>query len=190
MPVYVLNPREPVREGVLTLNTTSRSTDFAKGLSPFIVGPVMANGHKCWNVENAWQYSKVYAEHVDIHNDPTEEYFEWRNKGYNEKWAQRYPMGKGRKALFSFWNGERLSYVEARKKIYIPLYRDAVKTTAAFARLTEEYKKRGEIVLIDFDAYNHRLLGMNWHDVINNPDKKMGHAFVLAMMLEGQYEQR
>ena len=45
--------------------------------------------------------------------------------------------------------------------------------------------QRADVVLIDFDAYDHRVLGYSWGDVMNDPDRKMGHGFVLAMMIEG-----
>jgi len=35
----------------------------------------------------------------------------------------------------------------------------------------------------DFDGFNHRALNMTLRDVINRPERKMGHAFVLADML-------
>jgi len=183
--IHVLSHHDVMPKGVKVLDTTSRSLTYTKGVSPFFIGPVMANGLQAWNVENAWQYSKVYPEHVDENNDPTPAYFEWRNKGYNSKRAERYPMGKGAVPLYSLWNGERLSYVEARKKIYIPLYAAAVQQTEAFAKLKSECETLDEVVLLDFDAYDHRALNMSWERVINSTDKKMGHAFVLAMLIEG-----
>ena len=93
-------------------------------------------------------------------------------------------MGKGAKPLYSYWDGEKLDYVEARKKIYIPLYSNAVKKTEAFAKLSEIYQKEGTITLWDFDGYNHHALNMSYNDVINCSTKKMGHAFVLAMLLD------
>ena len=185
MTIHVLSHRDQLPEGVKVFDTTSRSPTYTKGVSPFFVGPVMANGLQAWNVENAWQYSKVYPEHVDERGNPTTAYFEWRNAGYNSKRAERYPMGKGVVPLYSLWNGERLSYVEARKKIYIPLYAEAVQKTDAFAQLKAECEALDEVVLLDFDAYDHRALHMTWEQVINSPDKKMGHAFVLAMLIEG-----
>jgi hypothetical protein len=44
--------------------------------------------------------------------------------------------------------------------------------------------KVDNITIQDYDAYNHHELGMTLEDVLNNPDRKMGHGFVLAMMLE------
>jgi hypothetical protein len=81
-----------------------------------LVGPIVANGLNCWNVENAWQFSKVYPEHVGADNEPTPEYFRWRGAGYDNKWASRYPKGKGTKPLYSLWSGEKLDYIAARKK--------------------------------------------------------------------------
>ena len=74
--------------------------------------------------------------------------------------------------------------VEARKKIYIPLYSNAVKKTEAFAKLKEIYQKEGTVTLWDFDGYDHHALNMSYNDVINCSTKKMGHAFVLAMLLD------
>jgi hypothetical protein len=35
-------------------------------------------------------------------------------------------MGRGAKPEYSLWDGERLDYIEARKRIYAPLYARAV----------------------------------------------------------------
>lgn len=185
MTVHVLNFREKPPEGVPIINTTTRSKTWSRNLSPMLIGPVEANGTKCLNVENAWQFSKVYKDQVDEQGNPTSSYFKWRNLGYKDSWAHRYPKGKGKIPLYSWWNGSKLDYIEARKKIYIPLYASAVLHEESMIKLVDEYQKYGELVLRDFDAYDHRKLGMTWEDVINNPQRKMGHAFVLAMLLEG-----
>lgn len=41
------------------------------------------------------------------------------------------------------------------------------------------------LVLWDFDGYDHQALGISLAEVIEDPRRKMGHAFVLAMLLEG-----
>jgi hypothetical protein len=135
-------------------------------------------------MENAWQFSKVYPEHVTECGLLTSKYWDWAKKGWSDTWAHRYPMGKGAIPLFSYWDGERLGYIDARKKIYAPLYANAVVKTKAYERLCELYKERGTITLFDFDGYDHHKLNMTLKDVINNPDRKMGHAFVLAMLLQ------
>lgn len=187
MTVYVLSYQDEQPEGVPIIITTTRTKEWSRGLSPMVVGPVVANGIECPNMENAWQFSKVYEEHTDENGDPTDYYFRWRDNGYKDTWAHRYPMGKDITPLYSWWNGQKLGYIEARKKIYMPLYVMAVRKTDTWKRLQEEYKKHGALNLRDFDAYDHRKLGMSWKQVVHDPTRKMGHAFVLAMMLEGLF---
>jgi hypothetical protein len=191
--IHIIGPKRDGKTYLVPenmVNTTSRSYNWSRGLSPFYLGPVyLYDFHTANNVENAWQFCKVYPEHVDVDNNPTEKYWEWAKIGWTDKYAHRYPMGKGAKPLYSLWKGQKLTYVEARKAIYIPLYRDAVKDTDAFKQLQQMYKENKDLYLWDFDGYNHRSLDMSYKDVVNHPVLKMGHAFVLAMMLEEQLEE-
>jgi len=191
MTVHLLNFKDKTPTGLI-VNTTSRSDNWTKGLSPFSLGPVVVypydEPHASLNMENAWQFSKVYPVHVDGGNNPTDAYLEWAKKGWADSFAHRYPMGKGFSPLYSLWKGKHLSYIEARREIYIPLYAEAVGKTGAFQKLKELYETMGEIWLLDFDAYDHRRFGMDYDEVIKCETMKMGHAFVLAMMLEDVYE--
>lgn len=196
MTVTVVGPRNHPRLDVI--NTTSRGSDprFIE-LSPFHLGPVDCYAEddgvmpvmlRARNMENAWQYSKLYREHADFDGDVfkvSKRWADWRDAGFAKERADRYPMGKGAVPLCSYWAGRYLSYIEARREIYIPLYSKAVRKTSAYAELERVYKEKGEIVLWDFDGYLHRNLGMSFDDVIACTSRKMGHAFVLAMMLEG-----
>ena len=156
-------------------------------MSPFLVGPVdLYGGHVAQNMENAWQFAKVYPEHVDCDTgEPTEEYWDWAATGWADPRAYRYPKGKGRIPKYSWWDGKKLDYVQARKRIYFPLYAKAVAKTEAFARLLAYYREAGKATLWDFDGYDHRALNMTYKDVLNDPGRKMGHAFVLGFLLEG-----
>ena len=189
MGIRVIGPRDRKLPEELVINTTSRATgQWSTGLSPFFLGPVPlyenAATIESRNVENGWQFSKCFAEHVDSEGNPTPAYFEWAKTGWEKKRAERYPMGKGRKPLYSWWAGEKLDYVEARKRIYIPMYAKAVVVTEAFSRLLTICRIGGDIALWDFDGYDHQALGMSLKEVADCPTKKMGHAFVLAMLLE------
>lgn len=182
--VTVIGPRDQREPDAI--NCTSRSINWSRELSPFFLGPCKLYGnYVSRNMENAWQYSKVYKIHTDEDGNPTQDYFDWAKIGWEKARADRYPMKKGVKPEYSFWDGNKLTYIEARKKIYIPLYSNAVKNTNAYKYLSVKYKESGNLILWDFDAYNHRELGMNWDQVINDPTRKCGHGFVLAMMLEG-----
>lgn len=190
--IRVVNYQFKLPEYCVAVNTTSRSDNWSKGLSPFYLGPCdLYNGYKSLNVENAWQYSKVYYNHVDSNDDPNEDYFKWAQAGWASPKADRYPMGKGAKPLYSYWNGEKLSYIEARKKVYIPLYKNAVGNTEAFKKLKDLYtdcyfNMVETLYLIDFDAHNlpGKMPGETYDDLWSNPNIKVGHAYVLAQMLE------
>lgn len=186
MTVYVIGPKDKY-DLKKSINTTSSSKNWSRGLSPFLLGPVpLYEGAVLpysQTMESAWQNSKLYPEHADEEGNPTREHFEWAKKGWERKRAERYPMGKGHRPLCHWW-GEPLGYIEARRKIYIPLYAKAVAKTRAFARLREEYVKAGSVTLWDFDGYNHRRMGLTIQEVVRNPDRNMGHAFVLAHLLE------
>ena len=168
----------------MIINTTSKSEDWGKAFSPFYLGPVkLYSSYQAKNVENAWQFSKVYLEHVDEKKEPTKEYFEWAQNGWKDSYAHRYPMGKGRIPLYSYWDGQKLDYFQARKMIYAPLYSQAVLKTEAFQKLLKLYESKEDFALLDFDGYDYLSMGMTLKEVVNG-QKKMGHAFVLAMLLE------
>lgn len=185
--VTVLGPKDQAkrkRMGPKVINTTSHAPGWSRQFSPFHLGPVtLYEPHKATNVENGWQYAKVYEDHVDGSGEPTEDYWAWAKEGWSNRRAVRYPMGKGAVPLYSYWKGEKLDYVEARKRIYIPLYIKTVIQTSAYKTLQQLYQDREEIVLWDFDGYDYLAMGRTLKEVLNDPHKKMGHAFVLAMLL-------
>ena len=138
---------------------------------------------------------------------PGPSYFKWRD----EMWAKteedfstpgdmRRPAGKGnsKNCKYAWWKVDgkfkRLYYVPSRKAIYIPLYAKAVVKTEAYRRLVELRDAGKNLMLIDFDGYNpyHSFYGFasddavqTYNDVIHCHLLKMGHGFVLAMLLEG-----
>ena len=193
--IYVINRFHPNPYGGLYMDTTSRGDN--KDLSPFFLGPIQAwDGRTVQNVENYWQYSKVYKEHVippqsplNYNNplfwEPHPEYFTWRNAGWAKKRAVRYPMGKGAKPLYSYYMGYNLDYISARKQIYVPAYAAAVIHTQSYAILYNAVMAGQDVVLGDFDGYDYIKMGMTLKDVANNPKKNTGHAFVIAMLLTG-----
>ena len=176
-----------VKPGVI--NTTSSSSNWSRGLSPFYLGPVHLYGHyNSLNVENGWQYSKLYEEHADADGNPTPDYWKWAQTGWLDQWAHRYPMGRGRKPLCSLWDGQRMDYVTARKRIYVPLNAVAVMKSEAFDTLRRFYQEVGQVTLADYDGYDHLAKGLTLKQVADDPNKKMGHAFVLAALLEDRLE--
>lgn len=190
MTVRVVGPKDKYDKASV-INTTSRSNNWSRGLSPFLLGPIRlyegAGLYQSKNFENVWQYAKTYIDQVDEENNPTPEYFKWAQAGWRSERASRYPKGKGARPLYHWWAGEKLGLIEARKKIYVPLYGRAVAKTKAFALLKEEYQKKKSITLWDFDGYDYRAQGMTIQDAVNNPNRSLGHAFVIAHLLQKMF---
>lgn len=193
--IRVFNKFEPVPEHFVEVDTTSRGS--FKDLSPFYLGPYHWNdplfgNMTCKRFENLWQYSKVYQEHIIYINlegykyTPDHpiglHYYEWRKRGFSQDRAERYPMGKGKKPLFTLWKGQRYSYIEARKKIYIPIYSELVLKTKSYALLYDWVLQGRDIALRDFDGYDHVAKDMALHDVIDS-SKSLGHAFIIYGLL-------
>jgi len=106
-------------------------------------------------------------------------------KGIAQEKAQRFPYGRGAVPLYSYWDGRKLLYVEARHQIYAPLYAKAVESTASYGKLKQLYEEHnGRLSFFDFDGYQHESIGLSLEKVFYNTGKKMGHGFVLAMMLQ------
>jgi hypothetical protein len=180
MTVYVLNQVSASLAALPVFDVTTRGGAY-RPLSPMLLGPVPLYGG-LWSrtMENAWQYAKMYPGYEG------NAYWPWAQAGWDNPRAVRYPMGKSARPLYSVWAGDKLSYVTARQRIYIPLYAQAVRFSQIMLFLQLRLiAEAGDIVLRDFDAYDHRALGYSWNDVIADPDRKMGHGFVLAMMIEG-----
>ena len=183
------------------IDCTSGNKDevMMKGLSPFYLGPIECyDGLVAQRFERAWQCAKVYPWMVGADGNPDGRYFAWRDEmwakeGFADKREIRFPAGKDNvgKCLYAWWKvgGEfrRLGYVAGRKEIYIPLYAKAVVKTEAYRRLCELRDAGKNLMLIDFDGYNihHPHYNFTYNDAIHCPLLKMGHGFVLAMLLEG-----
>jgi hypothetical protein len=179
MTVYVLPPGVP--SPLPSFDVTTHGREF-RALSPMLLGPApLYSGMWSRTVENAWQFAKRYPGY----EDPAV-YWPWARAGWDNPRAVRYPLGKGARPLHTLWAGDEFGYIEARRRVYIPLYAQAVRfgPLNLFLHL-RRYARQGDIVITDFDAYDHRALGYSWDDVIADPGRKMGHGFVLAMMIEG-----
>lgn len=195
--IYVaqLNQRITI-PGAIEVHPLSSNATWCE-LSPFYLGPCKTpDGVVFENMENLWQFSKAYdttfARHLHKIRggyNVTPEFFKWREAGSMRSDAVRYPMGKGAKPAFSYWKTPKrpamhLDYITARKLIYAPVYAKLAAKTDAYAKLKRFYKKGKVLILRDFDAHHQVLFADDWIKYLNDPARKMGHAYVLAMMLE------
>lgn len=182
--IITLCYNEPLPDGFEEVNVTSRG-DY-KSLSPFNKTDIYCYDNLfSKNVENAWQFSKVYKKYDNL-GEPSEEWFKWRDKGFLDSWAHRYPMGKGAIPEYSWWDGEKLGYIEARKNIYFPLYIKSIENNKDLEVLKEKVNKGKRLAIRDFDCYNFKKIKLTLKDVINNPSLKAGHGFCVYHLLTGE----
>lgn len=203
-----------------------------KDFSPFFMGPVVTRDGLIAHIfEHYWHASKVFPCHVDYMGDIKNEYWQWRKEWFDktkvtDKTASRRPhtlLGyKDSDCLYSLYcngtNWERLSYVEARKKMYISEYAKLVVNSDSYKWLKKLYEEGKIIALVDFDGFNYYsevvkeklykhyinkckkndivptktlsdFLGIkNMKDAINCEFTPVGHSFIIKMLLEGDIE--
>jgi alkylated DNA repair dioxygenase AlkB len=202
LPVRVYSRQGGPPAGAQRANVTSGAANSAMGvlpfgeLSPFFIGPVTIHPGRqpieARRQENGYQHSKVYRGQVDAAGNPSVVHAKWMLKGIAADRAERYPMGRGAKPLFSIWRNRKLGYTEARLRIYVPTYVEGIcrdpAALRAYGRLRALHKRLsaagGELALFDFDGRDHVGAGEELAVVMSSSLKKMGHAFVLAAMLE------
>lgn len=63
-------------------------------------------------------------------------------------------------------------------------YAKLVQKTKSFWFIQEQLYNGRNIILRDFDGYDYKRMNLTLKNVVNNPDKNMGHAFVIALLLE------
>lgn len=204
--IFALRRPKPecvTKEDWLVFNVTSTTKEtWCKEFSPFFLGPIElypnptdGTMYTAQNMENAWQFAKVYKQFTGENGSPTEEYWKWAQNGWNDSKPHRFPFGRiAAKPLYSLWNGEKLNYIEARKRIYAPLYAKYVEQTNAYKKLSEIYlkyccgdkndKQTRPMALVDFDGWDHLGQDYRLEQAINMAKPKMGHAFVIAGLLE------
>lgn len=170
------------------LDVSSYSDTWGQGLSPFILGPVeLDDGRVSVRHENAWQFSKVYHDQWDADaGAPTAAWWSWSSEGLADTRANRFPRGRSKKAIGSWHDGTLLDYLTARRRIYVPLYRQAVLKSEAWPLLIDWYERSAMPTLWEPDGRD--LGSRSLLDAALDPSWSLGHGAVLAMMLQHSHE--
>ncbi len=194
------------------------SGGFHADLSPMLLGPVLLDGAPfACNIEDGWQGCKVWSFHMRGYfdartptlwrddparasHDPAGDAWlsEWR------KWSEHIRFGGEAKRhrakinadaenfnapLFSYFQGQRLLYAEARKRMYVPWYADLVKRTDSYRYLKQRFDAGTPLLLLDFDG-QPRDEPWQTQDAaslrarIDDPARVFGHGFALAAALQ------
>lgn len=203
-------------EDFIRIDVTSCNKDkkFVSEISPLYIGPVVSSdGLLARTFENLWQYGKVYPKIYDVNRkivpgidedgNPTREFYEWRKRFYELKKEKgdRHPALpsaiRHRDCKYMVYFNEKnelekLDYVTSRKKIYIPEYAKLIVNTDSFKDIKKLYENGEKIALCDFDAWNYYGPNLDQDttivEVVNNPNFKVGHGYVIKMLLQGDIE--
>jgi len=103
--------------------------------------------------------------------------------------AIRYPRGRAARAVAHHWgeDGGRLSYVEARKRIYIPCHLEMLQKpdrAAVISRLRDLASDR-PVYVWDPDSYDITQFGMSDPaEAIECIQKPFAHAFVVVLAVQ------
>ncbi len=157
------------------------------------------------NVPKRW----VHPAETHVLNDQiTNEYWQWRRKGFLSKRWVRYPNGYSNhsKVLCSVYVEsyfpliyKPLDKIEARKKIYVKKYKEIAITTPQYAELLNMLNSGVNIQINEvdgptyFDEYPYNLIVNDSiemtpeivHALLNNPRQAFGHGYTLAGILLG-----
>lgn len=185
------NPKWPVIDGYKNINVCSSAQGIWKQLSPMLLGPVEFTEFfphgveeiQATNLENYWQSAKVWEGEVDAKGNPNEEWYQRRRKICADPKAHRHiKKGKGPNRnvpLFAWWDGQHMTYDEARRKKYIPMYMKLVRKTEAWKRLEGLVNSGQNIQLLGYDGRVFDDLNKELKDL----SKPFGHELVLCAML-------
>jgi len=199
------------------------------------LGPYVLKNDEGQIMENIYQFSKLYTKvpkstqyysqwdrtviwehpeevHVDEGDFIRDEYFAWREKGFNCEYPVRYPVGmKSRHQCLGAIKDiddeeyELLDYVESRKQIYLPVYCELVRQQPQFAKLKEKLANGTNLLILEVDApheesleyykrkyhvgddfiVNHTMLATveNLKIMLNDTKHAFGHGYCLASAL-------
>ncbi|KAL0484431.1 Ldhc [Acrasis kona] len=194
----------PVVKGFKNINVCSGAPGAYKNLSPMKLGPIEynlkddGNGEEgtilIKNLENCWQFSKVWNGEEDKRTKlPVEEFWARRKTGWEDEKAHRWVKkgndenGNKNIPLYSYWKGQKLSYLQARGAIYCPLYAALVQETDAYKKLKKLVDEGTNVQILGFDGYDYDGEGMSLADCYKSTRRPFGHEHVLCALLSGEH---
>ena len=156
-------------------DVTSKAQDGLAKLSPFYphggIPVPNSEGYTATCVEAIWQGLKVF-ETADIDTEM------FRNDTMRNIKRTVRRFGKPLGHRYGVGSQELLSYIDARKRIYIPTYRWVLenKVMHIIERLREASKAK-TVILLDYDT----------NADVDNPRKPLSHASLVKAYAEGIY---
>jgi len=220
---------DPSYDGFTNILCLTKSSPYGS-IGPYELkddsGKIMENiyqAHKIYktipkNVERYSRYNStiIWQQDAETHmtdeNKITPQYWKWRERLMKNKHPVRYPVGFNyrHKCVGSVYVNddktyEILNYIDARKKIYMPLYIQLVRNKPQFKELKKRLAQGENLLIIEVDGphqesleYYKEKYGVNDKFIENNTivvDKKnmtimlnddkhpFGHGYCLGIAL-------
>lgn len=200
--------KHPVIEGYLNVNATSGNQGKWGDLSPMKLGPFYlterlqpltyypngvhpgfeAYGDKqrafIYNLENAWQFSKVYD--VDVINNVVQpSFFQRRAKGFADSSPHRRALPKAKAtAVAAYWDGKLYDYLTSRY-YYCSMYEQLARLTSAYSELEQLYKSGVNLQILGYDGRDVEVTESSMKTAFIDTSCPFGHELVLCCMLKG-----
>lgn len=180
-------------------------------LSPMLLGPVVHGQpglDDADNLENFWQFNKVFASEWDSTNQkPKPIWYERRASGYADIEPHRYKLGKTKAehmknagieigasanackfCIFVAPNGEELHFdYIASRVLYCTFYERLARKTSALNKLVDAlYVHKQNIVIAGYDArhaQDEQITAEAIHRWYHDPSAPFGHEMVLCAIL-------
>lgn len=165
-----------------------------------------------WDHRIIWQWPA--ETHVDKNGNVNRKYLKWRKAGMSNPDAVRYPCGfkHRRDAIYSLRekkNGKisktKLNYIQARKRIYLPVYCRLARRCPLYEELVEMLNNGKKLLIVDVDGPHEESLEYymekynvsedfiekdcidvtleNMKILLNDPMHSFGHGYCLGLAL-------
>lgn len=177
-------------------------------LSPMILGPVHDENGDLYalNIEDGWQCSKVWPLHMaGCESDEwIKNWSEWSRRGRFSGLAKRHRTPKTTEdqhighetnknvPAFTYYMGDKMDYVTARKRMYCIWYEKLAPETDAYKDLYARHLSGQNIILLDYDGLDRNnpkenidLTKEKLLELVNDDSRPFGHGLVLASVLLG-----
>jgi len=142
-----------------------------------------------FNLEDAWQCTKVFRDQVGADGYPVEDWYYWTKQGRASRYGQRH-RGQGLGSCqYSWFKAQKLDYVTARKQLYCRWYAELVVQTKAYQDLKARHDSGINLLLVEFDGLDRAdtrpLTEARLAAILNDETQIFGHGLVLACVLMG-----
>jgi len=92
--------------------------------------------------------------------------------------------------IYAVHNGKKLSYIEARKEVYVPIYRELIEKLAVLKAIRHLVDSGQNVMILDLDGppLSEWPNGMpvtkeSLKTMLNDPKHPFGHGYVVSMAL-------